>query len=194
MNTPSKIFMVGAPGSRWSGIAQNIEDNIPGFNTSDRTQDRQYSHHSFSGHLGVYFGTGWEHSTSLDQENLDRGFKNTNGTRILKSHEWAYHLDEIKMQYPNDWIMLVYRPEMSCYSWWHEAGGFTIAYPDYRPYYRDSVNMLNEIMQMNQSILRFSQKHDLKWNHISGNWFEEHFGKRIEPTVKLHDTLVTLLK
>ena len=191
---PNKIFMIGAPGSRWSGIAQNIEDNIPGFNVSDRTQQRQYSHHAFSGHLGVYFGTGWEHDTSLDQENLNRGFENVNGTRILKSHEWAYHLDQIKIRYPDDWIMLVYRPEMSCYSWWHEAGGFTIKYPDYRPYYRDSVNMLNEIMKINQSILKFSQKHDLSWNHISGSWIEENFGKYIEPTVKLPDTLVALLK
>lgn len=191
---PNKIFMIGAPGSRWSGIAQNIEDNTPGFNISDRTQDRQYSHHAFSGHLGVYFGTGWEHDISLDRENLDNGFKNTDGTRILKSHEWAYHLDEIKMRYPDDWIMLVYRPEMSCYSWWHEAGGFTIAYPDYRPYYRDSVKMLNEIMRMNQSILKFSQQNDLKWNHISAAWIEQNFGKRTEPAVNLSDTLVALLK
>ena len=191
---PNKIFMIGAPGSRWSGIAQNIEDNIPGFNVSDRTQQRQYSHHAFSGHLGIYFGTGWENDTSLDQENLDLGFENVNGTRILKSHEWAYQLDEIKQRYPDDWIMLVYRPEMSCYSWWHEAGGFTIKYPDYRPYYQDSVKMLNEIMRMNQSIFKFSQKHNLVWQHISADWIEENFGKRIEPSVKLPDTLVTLLK
>lgn len=191
---PNKIFMIGAPGSRWSGIAQNIEDNVPGFNVSDRTQQRQYSHHAFSGHLGVYFGTGWEHDTSLNRENLDRGFENTQGTRILKSHEWAYHLDDIKEKYPDDWIMLIYRPEMSCYSWWHEAGGFTIKYPDYRPYYRDSVNMLNEIMKMNQAILKFSQKHDLEWSHISSSWIERNFGKSVEPSVKIADTLVTILK
>lgn len=191
---PNKIFMIGAPGSRWSGIAQNIEDSVPGFNTSDRTSERNYSHHSFSGHLGVYFGTGWEHNTDLDEQNLDRGFENTQGTRILKSHEWAYCLDDIKKTYPNDWIMLVYRPDMSCYSWWHEAGGFTIKYPDYRPYYRDSVKMLNEIMMMNQSIFTFSQKHNLQWNHISADWIEQNFGTRVEPSVKLPDTLVTILK
>jgi len=191
---PNKIFMIGAPGSRWSGIAQNIEDNIPGFNTSDRTHERNYSHHSFSGHLGVYFGTGWEHNTDLDEQNLDKGFENTQGTRILKSHEWAYCLDEIKETYPNDWIMLVYRPDMSCYSWWHEAGGFTIKYPDYRPYYQNSITMLNEIMKMNQSIFTFSQKHNLQWNHITADWIEQNFGTRVEPSVKLSDTLVTLLK
>ena len=101
---PNKIFFVGAPGSRWSGIAQNIE-TIPGFNITDRTPDKVYSHHQFSGHLGAYFGTGWEFDTSLDPENLDRPFEHTQGTRILKSHEWAYCLDDIHRRYPKDWIM-----------------------------------------------------------------------------------------
>lgn len=186
--------MVGVPGSRWSGIAQNIEDNIPGFNSTDRTQDRVYSHHNFSGHLGVYFGTGWEHDTSLDEDNLDRGFARTDGTRILKSHEWAYQLDEIHERYPDDWIMLVYRPDMAAYAWWHEAGGFQIRYPNYLPYYKNSINMFAEIQRMNQCILEFSQKHDLAWAHISSNWIEATFGQAVEPAVRLPDTLVCCLK
>ena len=186
--------MIGVPGSRWSGIAQNIEDSVPGFNTSDRRPDRVYSHHAFSGHLGVYFGTGWEHGTDLEESNLDRGFEHTQGTRILKSHEWAYQLDDIHNRYPQDWIMLVYRPDMAAYAWWHEAGGFQIQYPDYLPYYRDSVNMFTEIQQMNAAILRFSQKHDLAWAHISSQWIEQQFGHPVEPTVRLPDTLVTVLK
>jgi hypothetical protein len=194
MNLPNKIFLIGVPGSRWSGIAQNIEDNIPGFNATDRTENRKYAHHNFSGHLGVYFGTGWEHGTELTDENLDSAFSNTKGTRFLKSHEWAYCLDEIKEKFPNDWIMLIHRPDLSAYSWWHEAGGFTISYPDYHPYYKDSINMLNEIRQMHQHMFDFSQKHNLKWSHISADWIEENFGTRVEPTVKLSDTLVTILK
>ena len=186
--------MIGVPGSRWSGIAQNIEDNVPGFNISDRRPDRVYSHHNFSGHLGVYFGTGWEHDISLDDVNLDRGFEHTQGCRILKSHEWAYHLDDIRERYPSDWIMLVYRPDMSCYSWWHESGGFTIAYPLYKPYYRDSVNMMSEIMRQNQAIMQFAQHHDLEWRHISGQWIHEHLGVYVEPQRRDPDTLVTLLK
>ncbi len=186
--------MIGAPGSRWSGIAQNIEDNVPGFNTTDRTPDKVYQHHSFSGHLGAYFGTGWEFDTSLDAENLDRPFAHTQGTRILKSHEWAYCLDDIRERYPQDWIMLVYRPDLSAYAWWHEAGGFEIKYPKYRPYYRDSINMLAEIQRMNQSIFAFSQKHDLAWHHISATWIKEHFGHAVEPSIRLSDTLVSILK
>jgi len=190
---PPRIFFVGAPGSRWSGIAQNIE-TLDEFNTTDRDPTRQYAHHGFTGHMGAYFGTGWEFGTSLDSDNLDQPFEHTEGTRILKSHEWAYHLDEIRERYPTDWIMLVHRPDMSCFAWWHEAGGFTIKYPDYRPYYRDSINMYAEIQRMNQSMFAFSQKHDLAWHHISSHWIEATFGRAVEPTVRLADTLVCCLK
>ena len=191
---PDKIFMIGVPGSRWSGIAQNIEDNVPGFNTTDRDPRRQYVHHAFSGHLGAYFGTGWEFDTSLDPENLDRPYIHTAGTRILKSHEWAYHLDEIHHRYPDAWIFLVYRPDMSAYSWWHQAGGFNITYPLYEPYYHDSVRMMSEIMRQNQAIMQFAQRHDLEWRHISGQWIQEHFGQYVEPSRRDPDTLVALLK
>ena len=190
---PQRVFFVGAPGSRWSGIAQNIE-TLDGFNVTDRDPARCYEHHGFTGHMGAYFGTGWEFDLSLDPENLDRPFTHTSGTRILKSHEWAYHLDEIRERFPEDWIMLVYRPDMSCYAWWHEAGGFEIRYPKYRPYYRDSINMLAEIQRMNQSIFAFSQKHDLAWHHISPQWIEATFGRAVEPTIRLADTLVCCLK
>ncbi len=193
MNLPKRVFLIGAPGSRWSGIAQDIE-TISKFNTSDRRSDKSYTHHVFSGHVGTYFGTGWEFDTSLDTANLDASFEHTDGTRILKSHEWAYQLDEIHERYPNDWIMLVHRPDMNCYAWWHEAGGFQIKYPDYFPYYRDSINMLAEIQRMNNAIFAFSQKHNLAWHHISSHWIETNFGQAVEPTVRLPDTLVCCLK
>jgi len=203
---PSKIFMIGAPGSRWSGIAQNIEA-ISGFNTSDRTPERDYTHHSFSGHLGAYFGTGWEFDTSLDEENLNRPYANLDGTRILKSHEWAYKLNEIYEKFPDSWILLVYRPDLACQAWWHEAGGFNISYPDYRPYYKNSMNMLNEIIMQNNYMLEFSQNHDLTWHHYSYKWIEDNFGYNIDLSVKSNhnvhpgkrgiiprSTLVALLK
>ena len=191
---PQRVFMIGVPGSRWSGIAQNIEDNVQGFNTTDRDSNRTYTHHTFSGHLGAYFGTGWEFDTSLDSENLDAPYTHAKGTRILKSHEWAYQLDDIREKYPQDWIMLVHRPDLSAYAWWHEAGGFTIKYPNYLPYYQDSINMLAEITKMNNAIFAFSQKHNLAWHHISSQWIEATFGRAVEPTIRLPDTLVCCLK
>ena len=190
---PNKIFMIGAPGSRWSGIAQNLEDGLK-LNTTDQTTERNYAHHAFSGHKGVYFGTGWEYDTCLSKTNLDAPFEHTHGTRILKSHEWAYQLDEIVERYPDDWIVLVYRPELACQAWWHEAGGFEIKYPDYKPYYKNPINMLYEIQSMNAAMLKFAQQHDLHWNHISGTWIEQQFGKYIAPSVRLPDTLVTIYK
>ena len=191
---PDKIFMIGVPGSRWSGIAQNIEDNIAGFNVTDRCDRRTYRHHNFSGHLGAYFGTGWEFDTNIDEANLAAPYLYTTGTRILKSHEWAYQLNDIRARYPGAWIMLVYRPDMSCYSWWHEAGGFAISYPDYRPYYRDSANMLCEIVKQNQAIMQFAQQHDAEWQHVSANWIQRNFGEAVELTRRDPDTLVTIIR
>ncbi len=191
---PDKIFLVGAPGSRWSGIAQDIEDGIPGFNSTDRRPEREYRHHNFTGHLGAYFGTGWEFDTSLNEDNLAAPFEHTQGTRFLKSHEWAYQLDEIHDRYRDAWIMLVYRPDMSCYSWWHQAGGFGITYPDYHPYYRDSANMMGEIMRQNQAMMQFAQRHDAHWHHISGDWIARNFGRYVEPTRRDPDTLVTIIR
>lgn len=190
---PKRVFLIGAPGSRWSGIAQDVE-RVPGFNTTDRDPGRTYSHHNYTGHLGAYFGSGWTFTTSLDRVNLDAPYLNTNGTRLHKSHEWAYSLDQIKESYPEDWIMLVHRPDMACYAWWHEAGGFSIEHPDYKPYYRDSINMFTEIQQMNAAIFRFSQQQDLAWHHISSQWIEATFGRAVEPTIRLADTLVCCYK
>ena len=185
--------MIGVPGSRWSGMAQNVEDNIPGFNVTDRTSDRAYRHHSFSGHLGAYFGTGWEHDTSLDAENLDRPFTDTDGTRILKSHEWAYCLDEIHDRYPDSWIWLVHRPDLAAYSWWHEAGGFQIQYPNYS-WYKDSAEMLREITKQNKRILEYACKNNATWSYFTPEWVEKEFGHRVEIAKTFPDVLVTVIK
>ena len=64
-----KIFFCGVPGSRWSGIAQEIKAR-PGYNTSDRAEHRKYEHGKFSGHIDAYFGTGMEFEPSLEENNL----------------------------------------------------------------------------------------------------------------------------
>ena len=122
---PNRIFLTGVPGSRWSGIAQTLE-SIPGFNTTDRTPARTYTHHSYTGHQGAYFGPGMELECSFDADHIDTAWTETGGTRLVKSHDWAYVLPEVERHFPDDWIMLVYRPDMASYAWWHEAGGFQI--------------------------------------------------------------------
>ena len=192
MTLPNRIFFTGVPGSRWSGIAQHIE-TIPGFNTSDRTPEREYNHMQFSGHKGAYFGPGMEFEAYLDNPGyLDRAWTEEGGTRLIKSHDWAYVLPDIKRKYPNDWIMLVYRPDMVSFAWWHQAGGFNIKYPSYEAY-RDSTTMMAEIARQNQAILDFGFEHDATWNHFSGKWCEENLGTYV-PCQSWPDILVTIIK
>jgi len=192
---PNRIFFTGVPGSRWSGIAQDLEDQIPGFNVSDRTPPRTYSH-NVGGHKGAYFGPGMEFDAILDLDYLDRAHIEPGGTRLIKSHEWAYHLNSIKTMFPNDWIMLVYRPDMISYATWHEAGGFLhIDYPCYQSY-DNSINMLTEIMNQNRNILAFAHEHRTQWSHFTPEWAEQTFGHRIQIRIpdSAADILVTVIR
>lgn len=192
MNLPNRIFFTGVPGSRWSGIAQTLE-TIPGFNTSDRNSKREYTHGSYGGHVGAYFGTGMEFDSYLNPAYLDSAWTDTSGPKLTKSHDWAYKLDLIKELFPDDWIMLVYRPDMPSYTWWHEAGGFNIEYPDYK-WYNNSTIMMSEIATQNKKILEFAHKHDATWRHFSAKWVKDNFGHNIQLTKQHPDILVTIIK
>ena len=189
---PNRIFFTGVPGSRWSGIAQILE-TIPGFNTSDRTAERTYNHHSYSGHKGAYFGWGMEFDPLLDPEYIDSAWEQPGGTRLVKSHDWAYTLPTIKQQFPNDWIMLVYRPDMVSYAWWHEAGGFQIKYPCYDEY-RNSIGMLAGITKQNEEILRFACQSRAQWDYFTPEWIYKNFNHNVDIPVINSDILVTIIK
>lgn len=189
---PNRIFFTGVPGSRWSGIAQILE-TIPGFNTSDRTPARTYSHHSYTGHQGAYFGPGMELEARLDGQYLDRAWTETGGTRLVKSHEWAHILHNIEHYFPDDWIMLVYRPDLTSYAWWHEAGGFQIKYPSYTAY-RNSTEMLSAITRQNQCILEYACNKKATWHYFTPDWVKETFGHPVEVKKTFSDILVTVIK
>ena len=192
MKLPNRLFFTGVPGSRWSGISQNLE-LLDGINTSDQTFDREYDHHGFTGHKGAYFGTGMEFEPVLNEDYIDGAWKYPDvGCKIVKSHEWAYHLNSISEFFPDDWIMMVYRPEMSSYAWWHEAGGFGIQYPDYS-YYQNSSIMMAEIIQQNAEILEFGRKMGCTWNYFTSDWVFDNFGQRITVKDTKSDILVTLI-
>jgi hypothetical protein len=189
---PNRIFLTGVPGSRWSGIAQILE-SIPGFNTSDRTAERTYSHHSYTGHQGAYFGAGMELEAKLIDSYIDSAWTEPGGTRIVKSHDWAYVLPEVAHYFPTDWIMLVYRPDMTSYAWWHEVGGFQIQYPCYDAY-RDSTGMLAAITRQNQCILEYAHSRNATWHHFTPDWVESAFGHRVEIARTFPDILVSIIK
>jgi len=191
MTLPSHIFFTGVPGSRWSGIAQVLE-TIPGMNTSDRTAEREYAHHSYTGHKGAYFGRGMEFSTILDIDYINTAWTEPGDCKLVKSHDWAYQLNHINM-IKDVWIMLVYRPDMSSYAWWHEAGGFQIKYPCYDAY-KDSQGMLSEITAQNKAILEFGMINNCKWEYFTSGWIKENFNADVNVTNVWPDILVTLIK
>lgn len=192
MKLPNRIFLTGVPGSRWSGIAQVLE-TIPGFNVSDRTPERTYSHHSYTGHQGAYFGEGMELDTCLDADYIDSAWTESGGTRLIKSHDWAYKLGLVAQVFPTDWIMLVYRPDMASYAWWHEAGGFQIKYPCYDAY-KDSTGMLAAITRQNRCILEYAYSKNATWHHFTPQWVESTFGRPVEVNKTFPDILVTVIK
>ena len=167
--------------------------NTPSFNISDRNSKREYTHTSYGGHVGAYFGPGMELEAKLDPDYIDGAWTDTTGTKIIKSHHWAYKLHDVKAAFPDDWIMLVYRPDMPSYTWWHQAGGFEITYPDYS-WYGNSSSMMNEIAIQNRKILEYAHQHDATWRHFSSKWIEDNFGHSVQLTKNHSDILVTIIK
>lgn len=203
---PERIFCTAGHGSRWSYIIQVLE-SMPGVNISDRNDTREWHNQhlesiaaernpdkiKFTGHKGTYFGRGMEFEANLDLENIDAPWKDKTGTRFIKSHEWAYKLDDIKKHYPDAWILMVYRPDIDSFAWWHQVGGFSIDYPKYDAL-EDHSNVFCEMIQINKRILQFSTKYDCQWNHFTNHWVKNNFGVDCDPIDTPVGILVTLLK
>jgi hypothetical protein len=129
----------------------------------------------------------------LDAGYVDSAWTESDGTRLVKSHDWAYMLSNVQRHFPDDWIMLVYRPDMASYAWWHEAGGFQIKYPCYDAY-KDSTGMLAAITRQNQCILEYAHSRNATWHHFTPEWVESTFGYRVEIAKTFPDILVTVFK
>jgi len=199
MQLPNRLFFTGCPGSRWSGIAQDLE-HLDGVNISDHSPTREYNHGQFSGHKGSYFGAGMEFSAELEhipaakiQQRLDEPWADKGGMKILKSHEWAFQLPLIKKGFPDDWIMLVYRPTRESYTWWIQAGGFNITYPSYAVF-KDYDAIFDQIVEQNKAILNFGFEHNVTWHHYSNKWVEDTFGQSVPDVKPCDNILVTVIK
>jgi hypothetical protein len=171
------IFVAGAPGSKWSSVVKNIYYS-PDIDRSDYSDARTY-YHDASGklelmHLGAYFDPGMEFGGFFDQLNqyskeqceaeFDRPFSGT-GTRIIKSHVFANHIDYIRETWPDCPIVLVHRDDDACLGWWVKCGHFDITYPLYHDYYRNLKTMAGIICEQNAGIvaaqLRYPGQHPL---------------------------------
>lgn len=160
------IFMVGAPGSKWSSVSKNIYFSQD-IDRTDASPEREYWHDA-SGinqlmHMGAYFDPGMEfgeffdrlsdHTKAECEAEFDRPFIGT-GVRIIKSHVFAHHIDFIKATWPDCPVVLIHREDDACLGWWVKCGHFNITYPKYDQYYVDLRNMASIIAAQNKDILR----------------------------------------
>jgi hypothetical protein len=169
------IFLVGAPGSKWSSVCKNIYYS-PSIDRSDYSDARTYYHSAWGQpelmHLGAYFDPGMEFGNNFDKLSLigkhaaelefDRPFNGT-GVRIIKSHVFAYHLEYIKQTWGDCPIVLVHRPNDACLGWWVRCREFRITYPNYQ-WYENLDNMAKEIDKQNKCILDFANNNYLNFN------------------------------
>ena len=166
------IFIAGAPGSKWSSMCKNIYYS-PSIDRSDYSYERTY-YHDASGemqlmHLGAYFDPGMEFGDWFDKLNehtkeeceaeFDKPF-NGQGTRIIKSHVFAHHIDFLKEHWPECPVILVHRDNDACLGWWVRCGHFDITYPKYDKHYVNLRNMSKIIDNQNYDIMDAWYRYD----------------------------------
>jgi hypothetical protein len=163
------VFVTGAPGSKWSGIAHALSYAEP-VNNSDNDATRTYVGEVGVVHFGNYFGPGmgWgEDFDRLDElpkarlvAELSEPFREPGGVLLLKSHLFARHLDRLRAIFPKSRVLLVYRTDEECLDWWIECGAFSISFPDYS-WYQEMANMRAQIEIDNTAILDFARRNSL---------------------------------
>ena len=206
MPSNSYTFLVGAPGSKWSGIGQLITDNFD-FNKSDETSERQYVHGEFTGHKGSYFGPGMELGEDfhrLEQSYLNRlrfqsmcdsafSDPHLSQPKMIKCHQFAYGLEWLKDNVPCSNILLVKRGTEESFDWWKKAGGWDITYPNYQ-WYVDDNHMRHYIDSEIKLANEFVNK-NAKWSQFNEEWLTENFGEHsISLSDKYADTEVCLIE
>jgi hypothetical protein len=171
------IFVTGAPGSRWSGVGQEVRFNHHA-DITDYVAEKEYRHGKFSGHKGNYYGPGMLNGTWLDKElgtkeqwidEINNSFSGPEDqVKVLMSHHFAYYLEEIMEVFPESQIIACVRDCDDCMEWWKKAGGWDITYPSYE-WYRDDIKMKHDIYYQNKAIRQWVHKYDIKENHNLGS-------------------------
>jgi len=191
------VFVTGAPGSFWSGVSQVIRDNWDVDNT-DCIEEKTYTHHKYSGHIGNYYGPGLQYGHWLDKElgSLDRWkeeiYQSFDGPeeqiKVILSHNFAYYLPEMQETFPDSTIITVFRHCERCREWWDEAGGFDITYPSYEWYKgtEGSYNKMDhEIYWQNAKISKWAAKLDLGARKPTKDWLREKFNNDVDYDVQM---------
>ena len=182
------IFVVGAPGSRWSGVAKSIyysdqidqSDDTPErtyFNPNSPAKAKQLMHRGAYFDPGMEFGNELEDFDSLSKEDLekifDAPFQGSDKIRIIKSHVLCYHIEKLSKMF-GDPIVLVYRHDEDCFNWWKQAGGWDITYPNYK-WYKDDATMKQQIALQNQAVRKFVYENKL-YSLNNNNQLQKYLG------------------
>lgn len=193
MRNNKLVWFTGAPGSKWSGTANVLQAiSSLNFNTSDRSPAREYKHVGATElsrgimHTGAYFGPGhgigeeWDclrDLTPVDIETqiLKEWSARGTGKLLVKSHFLSHQLDFVAEQWPDNPIIMVFRPNDRCEQGWFGAGGWSISYPNYRPYYKDDDTMKAMIAEHNQLMKDFCVKHSLVEHKFDARFLKEQF-------------------
>tara|TARA_R100000353_G_scaffold96808_2_gene70719 strand:- start:375 stop:1070 length:696 start_codon:yes stop_codon:yes gene_type:complete len=146
------IFWTGAPGSKWSATAWCLSKTKKlDIDSSDQAEHRCYivDDERWPGirHVGSYFGPGFEFGHNFHKintltkdeikEEISKVFDENDKFKIVRCHQFVYHLDWIRDTFPESKIVVVWRkPEIS-WNGWISAGGFDITHPNYNEYYKD---------------------------------------------------------
>jgi|TARA_R110002074_G_scaffold166722_6_gene327498 hypothetical protein len=181
-----RIWFCGVPGSKWSGIDINLRQVLP-CDRTDETSDRIFYHRASTpedtnnGHRGSYWGPGqgcgedWLDFNHITPNKLIDDINTVftgDGYQIIKSHFLARHfnLDYIWNNFPNDYIVLIYREPQKSFAWWSEVMDFTEGhYPDYRPGYKDYNTMRSLIWNESSKITDFAIKKGMKFQKYNTN-------------------------
>lgn len=187
------IFLIGAPGSRWSRTAEIIALS-PDINISDRKPEREW-HRPFIGmggdyievgnHVGAYWGPGnlygknFDYIHSLTKEEMLTEFMGAFDTwdkiKIIKSHWFAYNIPYLNNMFPKAKIVLSYMSDYECWYWWQKCGGFGSGYANYS-WYENDEKMLEKIKEENSNILKFATDKNVFLIHLSRKQIWDNLG------------------
>ena len=199
----TNIWFCGIPGSKWSGVDIDLRQVLP-CDRSDETPDRVFYHRAQTpgdtnnGHRGSYWGPGmgcgedwldFNHMSPVKiQQDIDHVFSGS-GYRVIKSHFFAryFNLDYIWNNFPEDYMVLVYREPQKSFAWWSEVMDFSEGhFPDYRPGYTDYNTMRTLLWQENNKITEFAIRKNLTFQHYTtAEVFSEISGYKYEAGVTI---------
>jgi hypothetical protein len=192
------VWFTGAPGSKWSGSA-NILQSIKSlnFNITDRSPEREYTHtgpttlaRSIT-HTGVYFGPGHGYGEDFHNINLintdvveetiaNEWADSSSGKLLVKSHFFSHNLDYLADTWTDSPIIMIMRPDNKCEQGWFGAGGWNIAYPNYRPYYKDDDTMKSMIAEHNVKIIDFCNRRNVKIEPLTADYLKLTFNWTVD--------------